>query len=196
MANYIAKSNTLAAWMTFGRGLSATALGFALILWPDVARPFLTNFIGAFWLSGGLLSIRWGLHTQHSKMITILVGLSGIVAGTAVMGRGLMSRWVDPSLIVVMLGVVALLTGILHVSGRMTVRHAPVGNLSRTGVLLGIIEIALGLILLFGLVDSRIVYTISVIWALLGGFALFNDARLMYKEASSASAVGNEGEEE
>jgi len=185
MANHIAKSNTLAAWMTFGRGLFATALGIALILWPDVARPFLANFIGAFWLSGGLLSIRWGLHTEHSKMLTILVGLIGIVAGTSVMGRTLASRWIDPSFIVVMLGIVALLTGLLHISGRMTVRHAPVGDLSRTGVLLGIMEIMLGFILLFGSTASSIGYIVSIVWALLGSFALFNDARLMRQEALS-----------
>ena len=189
MVNYIVKSDTLAAWMTFGRGLFATALGLALILWPDAARPFLANFIGAFWLSGGLLSIRWGLHTQHSKMLTILVGLIGIVAGASVMGRTLVSQWVNPSFVVVMLGVVALLTGLLHVSGRMTVRHAPVGDLSRTGVLLGIIEIMLGLTLLFGSIYSGIAYMVSIAWALLGGIALFNDARLMRQETLSAGRI-------
>ena len=160
-------------------------LGVALIIRPDVARPFLTNFIGAFWFSGGLLTIRWGLKTKQSRWITIAVGAIGVFAGAAVIGRTVAVRWIEPDFIVTMLGVVALLTGILHVSGRMTVRHAPVGDISRTGVLLGIMEIVLGLVLLFGSTSSSIAYTVSVIWALLGGFALFNDARLMYKEALS-----------
>jgi len=179
----MAKNNTFAAWTTFFRGISAVTLGLALIVRPDVARPFLNNFIGAFWLSGGLLSIRWGLQTKQSKWITIVVGVIGIMAGTAVLGRSLAERWIEPDFIITMLGVVALLTGILHVSGRMTVRHAPVGELSRTGILLGIMEIVIGLVLLFGSMSSPIAYTVSVIWALLGGFALFNDARLMHKEA-------------
>ena len=190
------KNNTFAAWTTFLRGISAVTLGLALIVRPDAARPFLSNFIGAFWLSGGLLSIRWGLQTKQSKWITIVVGVIGILAGTAVLGRTVAERWIDPAFIVTLLGIVALLTGVLHVSGRMTVRHAPVGEVSRTGVLLGIMEIVLGLILLFGSKDSRIAYLASVVWALLGGVALFNDARLMHKEAVSVAADEYEGEEE
>jgi len=181
----MAKNNIVAAWMTFFRGISAVTLGIALLVRPDVARPFLNNFIGAFWLSGGLLSIRWGLQTKQSRVITIVVGVIGIMAGTAVLGRNVAARWIDSDLIVTMLGIVALLTGLLHVSGRMTVRHAPVGDLSRTGLLLGIMEIVLGLVLLFGSTSSNAAYTVSVVWALLGGFALFNDARLMREEALS-----------
>lgn len=129
-----------------------------------------------------MLSIRWGLQTKQSRLITIVVGVIGIMAGTAVLGRNVAARWIDPDFVVMMLGIVALLTGLLHASGRMTVRHAPVGDLSRTGVLLGIMEIVLGMVLLFGSTSSNAAYTVSVVWALLGGIALFNDARLMREE--------------
>ena len=172
----------LAAWVMFFRGLFAVTLGVSLLIRPDVVQPFLVNFIGAFWISGGLLSVRWGIQADHSKHLTLLVALLGIMAGVSVMGRKVAAHWMNPDYIVELLGTVALLTGILHVSGQLTVRHAIESHVSRTGLVLGIVEIMLGLILLLRLELNPLASFILVGWALLGGFALLNDARLMHQE--------------
>lgn len=194
----------MAAWITFFRGLFAVALGIALLVRPEATRPILSNFIGVFWASSGLLSIRWGLHTERSRWITILVGLVGILAGIMVLVRRAVSDWLNPDFIVTALGVIALLTGLLHVSGHMPVRQVLVGTRSRTGILLGILEMVLGTVLIFDDVIGPILHTVLIIWALLGAFALFNDARWMRQEtkrmernqaiAEQAPGVEKEGE--
>ncbi len=197
MDNHKAKQNTVSAWMTFGRGLFAVALGVALIIRPDAAMPFVGNFIGAFWVSGGLLSLRWGLHAVRARPLTLLVGIIGIIAGAFVSVRQLIMHWIDSGFIIIALGVVALLTGFLHISGHMSVRHGHDGTRSHTAILLGIMEIVLGVVFILGLTASTITHVVLIIWALVGGAALFNDARLMRREVLSDPMYGsrNEGEE-
>ena len=49
----------------------ATALGLALILQPDKARPMLINFMGVFWLAAGIVSLRWG-HPASGRGAAVL----------------------------------------------------------------------------------------------------------------------------
>ena len=49
-----------AFWITLARSVLAVALGLALILQPDKARPILVNFMGVFWLAAGIMNLRWG----------------------------------------------------------------------------------------------------------------------------------------
>lgn len=184
----------MAHWMTFLRGLFAVVLGIALIFRPDAARPLLGNFMGAFWFTSGLISIRWGLTTKHARAVTILVGVVGALAGLSMFGRNLVRDWVDFQILLTSLGVIVLLTGILHVSGHMPVRHGPVRR-TRSGVLLGSFEIFLGLVLIFTDTVGPIINLIVLVWAFLGGFVLIYDAWQM-REETKQGAVPVEAKQE
>lgn len=171
----------MAHWITLLRGLFAVALGVALLFKPDMARPLLANFMGGFWFATGLVSIRWGVATKHAKAVTIVVGVLGVLAGISMMGRRLVMRWVDFDVVMMALGAVILLTGMLHISGRMPVRHGPV-RWTRSGLILGLFEMVLGLVLLIAHTIGPVLNFIALLWAFLGGFVLIHDAWLMHKE--------------
>lgn len=171
----------MAHWITFFRGLFAVALGIALIFRPDAARPLLANFMGIFWFASGLISIRWGLATKQARSVTILVGVLGVLAGLSMISRNFVSQWVTFDFMMTALGIVVLLTGILHISGRMPVRHGPL-KWTRSGLFLGIFEIALGLVLVFDNHIGSFINLIALIWAFLGGFVLIIDAWQMRAE--------------
>ena len=115
----------MAHWVTFFRGLFDVVLGIALIFRPDAARPLLANFMGVFWFASGLISIRWGLATKQARGVTILVGILGVLAGLSMVSRNFVGQWVAFDFMLTALGIVVLLTGVLHISGRMPVRHGP-----------------------------------------------------------------------
>ena len=71
----------MAALWTFLRGLFAIFLGAILFFQPDKGLPLLTTFMGGFWIGSGLLSVRWGMGKEHSKLLTIVVGAIGIHGG-------------------------------------------------------------------------------------------------------------------
>lgn len=178
----------MAHWLTLFRGLFAVALGIALIFRPDAARPLLGNFMGAFWFSSGLISIRWGLTSKHARAITIIIGVLGALAGLSMLGRNLVMKWVDFNLLMGVLGVIILLTGILHVSGRMPVRHGPV-KWTRSGLFLGIFEIVLGAVIVLADTMGPIINIIALIWAFLGGFVLIFDAWQIREETKQSLLI-------
>jgi uncharacterized membrane protein HdeD (DUF308 family) len=76
-----------------------------------------------------------------------------------------------------LLGVVVLLTGVLHVFGGFRVGESAHRKWSLTAFLLGAFEIVLGILLIvepYG--RGTFFYLAIVIWALLGGFILITDA--------------------
>src|SRR5512143_744561 len=133
-----------AFWITLVRSMLATALGLALILQPDKARPILVNFIGVFWLAAGIMNLRWGASGERARRMSVVAGSVSIVAGLLILGRFLLSQLVGEAPIVLLLGGIVVLTGLVHVfegfrteSGRQR---------SWTSTLLGVFEIILGLV--------------------------------------------------
>jgi uncharacterized membrane protein HdeD (DUF308 family) len=177
----------MAFWITLGRSLFAIALGVAILFNPDKARPLLGNFIGGFWLAGSLISLRWGLAQDRSKLLTILVALVGALAGLAMVGRTMAERWVPTGSLTILLGIVALLTGVLHVTGNLQVKRFTDRSRTDSGTILGGFEIFLGAILLLTPYtpseERPFLNLIAVGWALVGGIVIFFDALAMRREA-------------
>ena len=164
-----------AYWITLARSVLATALGLALILQPDKARPMLVNFIGVFWLAAGIMSLRWGANGERARRLSVVVGVVGIVAGLMILGRFLLIQIVGEAPMVLLLGGVIVLTGLVHVfegfrtgSGRQR---------SWVSTLLGALEIVLGLAVLVWRDDfGPVFYAIVTIWAFLAALVLLREA--------------------
>ncbi|MFN2125430.1 MAG: DUF308 domain-containing protein [Candidatus Promineifilaceae bacterium] len=178
----------LSYWITLGRSFFAMALGIAILFYPDKARPLLGNFIGGFWIAGSLVSLRWGFSHDRSRLLTIFVALFGALAGLGVVGRGLINRWVPDDTLTILLAAVAIFTGLLHVSGYLQVNKFTRSPRTRSGIILGVFEIVLGIILLSSLSikleDRPLLSFITVAWALVGGIIIFLDALEMRRGAS------------
>ena len=162
-----------AFWITLARSVLALALGLALVLQPDKARPFLVNFIGAFWLAGGVMSLRWGASGERARRTSIVVGIVGIVAGALILGRFLMIQLVGEAPMVLLLGTVVVLTGLVHVFEEFQTGPGHQRQRSWTSTLLGAFEIVLGLVVLLWREDfGAIFYGLVIIWAFMAALVL------------------------
>ena len=166
-----------AYWITLARSVLALALGLALIFHPDKTRSILVNFIGVFWLAGGIMSLRWGASGERARRMSVVVGIVGIVAGVLILARYLLSQLVGEATMVLLLGAVVVLTGLVHLfeGFRTGVDHHR--QRSWTSTLLGAFEILLGLVVLMWREDfGPIFYALVTIWALMAALVLLRQA--------------------
>mgnify|MGYP001550286803 CR=1 FL=1 len=162
-------------WATLIRGILALVLGVALIAQPDKARPFLVNFMGMFWLAGGLVSLRADVDDSGVRRWARIAGIIGVFTGLIVVARHRMTGILSELNVVYILGVVILLTGLMHVTiGFPSGKGA---NRSWTSVILGGFEIVLALLVLSAPMEySPLLYWTITLWAFLGGFLLLRGA--------------------
>ncbi len=166
-----------AFWITLARSVLALALGLALIAHPDKTRPILVNFIGVFWLAGGVMSLRWGASGERARRRSVVVGIVGIVAGVLILGRFLLSQLVGEAPIVLLLGIVVVLTGLVHVFEGFRTGAAQQRQRSWMSTLLGIFEIVLGLVVLLWREDfGPIFYALVTVWAFMAALVLLRQA--------------------
>lgn len=177
-------------WIAAFRAFLAVVLGTALLFQPEKARPLLVNFMGAFWLVGGLMSLRWEADGERARRWSVIAGVIGIVAGVLAITRQFLSGFVPDQVIAYLLGGVMILTGIMHVATGFS-GSAGTGRRSWPGILLGIFEIVMGIsIFISPLSYGPLVYWFITLWAFLGGVILFMEAwqnRKRGKEAAKAA---------
>ena len=166
----------MAFWVTLLRSLFAISLGVALIFNQDAARPILGNFMGIYWISAGIISLRWEATGERGGKLNFLIGIIGILAGLAVVSRSLTTSLLDEGLVVAALGMVIMLTGFLHIFTGFRTREG--GRHRRwASTMLGVFEVLLGLILALQPLDrGPILNLAAMVWALLGGTILMLDA--------------------
>jgi len=187
-------SPSVAFWITLARGILAFALGLALIVQPGKVRPMLVNFMGMFWLAGGIMSVRWGVSGERARGLTLVAGVIGVLAGLITITRQLMFGLLDETLVIYLLGGVILLTGLLHTLGGFRTGEDATRERSWTAFLLGIFEIILGILLFLSPLEfGPVVYWTAAIWALLGGFLLVGDALRQRARDRRQARLGQEG---
>ena len=164
--------HSIAIWITLIRGVLVIVLGLSLLVIPEKTGKSLFNFMGVFWLMSGIVSIRQETHT-HGDRLSLAAAVIGVLAGVLVITRGLTRQWLAEIWVVDVLGLVILLTGVLHaVTGFRFARQALRGR-TLLSTLLGVAEIVFGALLLLAPTGREpIVYDIAIIWALLGGSLL------------------------
>jgi len=173
----------MAFWITLIRGMLAVTLGVTLLFWPDKARPMLVNFMGMFWLVSGIVSLRWGVHGERARGLSLLAGAAGLLAGVGMLSRRFTQGMVGEDVLLSVMGLIIMLTGVMHILGGFRtgpeVRHLFSANRqwSWTAFLLGLFEMILGLILVVEPMNrGPAVYSAASVWALVGGAILLGDA--------------------
>jgi uncharacterized membrane protein HdeD (DUF308 family) len=179
----------MAFWITLIRGMLAVTLGVTLLIWPEKARPFLVSFMGMFWLASGIVSLRWGVHGERARGLSLLAGAAGVLAGIGMLSRRFTMGMVGEDVLLSVVGLIILLTGLMHifggfrnvpeetrVYGRIRSRVWP-RTWSWTAFFLGMFEIVLGLLLVVEPMGrGPLIYVAASVWALIGGAILLSDA--------------------
>jgi uncharacterized membrane protein HdeD (DUF308 family) len=174
--------------ISFARGILALTLGAAMLVQPEKTTDNLATYMGVFWTLTGVVSIRSALVGERTRGVPLLSGIAGVVAGMATLLRGRIDEVAAESLFVYVLATVILLTGVAHVLGGFRTGDNLERRRSRSSVLLGMMEIALGLLFLIGSVaNSRAAYWAAGVWALTGGLILIGDALLLRRRLRSAA---------
>ena len=174
--------------ITFARGILALTLGAAMLVQPEKTSDNLATYMGAFWTLTGVLSIRSALVGVRTRGVPLVSGLAGVVAGMATLFRGRLDEVAAESVFVYVLATVILLTGLAHVLGGFKSGDDLERGRTRSSTLLGMMEIALGLLFLIGSVEnSRAAYWAAGVWALTGGVILIGDALLLRRRLRSAA---------
>jgi uncharacterized membrane protein HdeD (DUF308 family) len=164
----------------FARGFLGLALGLAMIAQPEKTSDNLATYMGAFWALTGVLSIRSALDGERTRGLPLVSGCAGVVAGLVVFFHERLDNHVAQSVLVWLLAIVILLTGLAHVLGGFRTGEDLELQRSGSSALLGMMEIALGLLFLIGsLENSLAAYWAAGIWALTGGVILIGDALLL-----------------
>ena len=97
------------------RALLLVTLGMSLLFIPDKTHAILFNMLGLFWLTTGLVLLRREAHAKGHRLLLVLA-IFGVLAGALVVTRGITTQWVEEKWVKNLLGMVILLTGVLHFS--------------------------------------------------------------------------------
>ncbi len=179
-------------WIPLVRGIVAIGLGIA-ILSLDTGRPALVNFIALYWLVSSLLVLRVTL--PHASMPGARLGVLAGALGVATAIMTLMRRWLGFSgeEIVIPLAVAIVLIGVVRIIGGFEVERRTGRRWTYGGLLLGGVEIALGVLLFASIwlgIGIEYVVGTAVIWAFVGGGLLVLDglqARRISRHAPTAA---------
>jgi uncharacterized membrane protein HdeD (DUF308 family) len=185
----------MAFWITLIRGMLAIALGVALLIQPDKARPMLVNFMGMFWLVSGTVSLRWGARSERAKGLSLLAGAAGVLAGLGMLSRRFTTDMVGEDVLLSVVGLIIILTGFMHIFGgfRTGPEETRIYDQTRsrvwprtwswTAFLLGLFEVVLGVIMLVAPMNrGPLIYFAASVWALIGGVILLGDAARQRRE--------------
>ena len=153
-------------WLTALRGLVALALGVAVAV-AGRGSARLVTFLALFWMTGGLITLRFALaiRPRPGFRLGLAAAIAAVVGAVLVLVRDRLSGLVDPEAFVELLGIAAVLTGVLRIFGGFAAEERVGRRWTLGGIVLGTLELALGaLLLLTSGVDPDLLVPIVAAW--------------------------------
>jgi len=162
-------------WLTALRGLVAMTLAMAIVV-AGRGTDRLVTFLGLYWMAGGLITLRLALavRPRRGARLGLVAGMAAVVGALLLLLRHGLAGLVDPDLLVRLLGVSAVLTGLLRVVGGFTAEKRFGRRWTLGGIVLGTLEAALGglLLLLSTEVDPDVLWPVAAAWGVASGTLL------------------------
>lgn len=179
-------------WLTALRGLVALTLGLAVAVGGrSTAR--LVTFLALFWMTGGLLTLRFALAIRPRRgfRLGLAAATAALVGAVLVLLRDRLSGLIDADLLVGLLGIAAVLTGLLRILGGFAAEDRLGRRWTFGSIVLGTVEVALGaLLLLASAVDPDRLATVVAAWGAVSGVLLLAEGRRLRRFARSWQAPG------
>jgi uncharacterized membrane protein HdeD (DUF308 family) len=176
-------------WIFVIRGTLSLLLGTAVVA-AQGDRAMLANFIGAYWLVSGLLTIRWALTVRwlRGSRIGLAAGCLGVIAALLVLLRGQLQGLIGSNALINLLGAAALLIGSLRLLGAFEIERRTGRRWTFGGLALGSVEVALGLVLIITSGENeRVLSIVFAAWGLVGGCLLLIEGFRLRRLAHHAS---------
>ena len=179
-------------WIMLARAAIALLLGLVVLL-SEKTRPALANFIGVYWLVGSLLTLRWVFRhrRQPGNRLVWAAAVIGVAAGVLVLLRFALEDMLSTNLVLTLVGLTAILTGLLRLSG--TFRDHVIDGRPRLPhrVALGILELMLGVLLVLARSATRPVAIAAGLWAIVGGTIMLVDALALRRMGRPLGQAGS-----
>ena len=179
------------AWrLAFVRGVVALSLGGALLV-AGAGQSRLATFIGAYWLIGAGLTLRWVLRNRAvpGRRLAALAGAIGTIAAVALLAREPLHHVVGTSALLDLVGAGAIATGAMRILGGFR-DDRPSGRHSRNqeSILAGTLDAGLGLaMILVSDPTSTWVRFLAAAWGLVAGTMLLLDALRLRRFAGTVT---------
>jgi uncharacterized membrane protein HdeD (DUF308 family) len=179
------------AWFTIARGALALFLGFALLLQRDGTSETLATFMGIYWLTGGILALTFHreIRAIGARRAPIVAGVFGVVAGSAVLIRGLVvGNSPSPADTFLLVGALILATGVTNVASGVLTGDGLVRRRSQESLVLGTLEIVLGTALILSRGQpAQLLLLATTAWALAAGTVLLAEGLRLRRRAAGPS---------
>jgi uncharacterized membrane protein HdeD (DUF308 family) len=125
-------------WLILLQGIFAVILGLLLLASPAMATLVLIQFIGIYWLIAGVFNLV-GIFLDHADWgWKLLKGILGVLAGLLVIQHPLWSTVLIPTTLIIVLGIVALVSGIIGLIEAFKGGGWGAGILGVLGILIGL----------------------------------------------------------
>jgi uncharacterized membrane protein HdeD (DUF308 family) len=120
MTTYSATQETsqkqdLAWWIILIQGILSIIIGVLFLVSPGMTVLVLVQFLGIYWLVGGVLSLVSVFVDRRLWGWKLFAGVIGIMAGVSVIQHPLWSAVFLPTVLVVILGIQGIFYGIVHI---------------------------------------------------------------------------------
>jgi uncharacterized membrane protein HdeD (DUF308 family) len=139
--NYNQSNKSIPWWAVLVQGIFALILGVLLLSNPVATTATVVQFLGFYWVIGGIFQIVAMFLEPSMWGWKLLGGILGILAGTAVINHPIWSTILVPTVMVIFLGVNGLIIGFISLA------QAFKGGGWMAGIL-GVISIMISLALL------------------------------------------------
>jgi uncharacterized membrane protein HdeD (DUF308 family) len=175
-------------WISVVRGVFSLLLGTAVLFTQD-NRAMLANFIGAYWLLSGLLTLRWAMTVRwlRGSRIGLAAGSLSVIAALLVLLREPLQDLIAPNTLINVLGAAAVLTGSLRLLGAFEIERRTGRRWTFGGLALGSVEVVLGLVLFFTNGENeRVLSIVFAAWGLVGGCLLLIEGFRLRRQGTHA----------
>jgi len=105
-------------WLSWLQGMAGIILGLMLLTAPDLTTVALVSFVGLYLFIMGMLAlVRVFVDQSVPWFWSLVIGITGILAGIFVARHPLLAALTVPTVIVIVLGVLGLIMGAIEIVG-------------------------------------------------------------------------------
>jgi uncharacterized membrane protein HdeD (DUF308 family) len=161
-------------WLTVLRGVVALTLALAIAV-AGRSTERLVTFLALFWITGGLMTLRFALaiRPRPGFRLGLAAAIASVVGAVLLLFRDRLSGLVEQGVLIALLGVSAVLTGLLRMLGGFAAEERLGRRWTLGGIVLGTLEVTLGvLLLLTSEVEPGLLAPIAAAWGAVSGTLL------------------------